>query len=141
VNKAAPRRNPAIARLRCASIRERISRVRTEATVLARLLYIPVMLVGGLHFCLFGTVLGTMLFMTLFEIAEGKPTMALRTFASDGAIEMFFLGTIYGGPPAFVTGLVAGPLRLHIGSRLLFAALMAPASSSWPARLRPLSNF
>jgi hypothetical protein len=96
----------------------------------ARLLYIPVMLVGGLHFCLIGTVLGTMLFLALWGIAQGKPEMVLGMFASaDNAIMALFLGAICGAPPAFVTGLVAGPLRLHIDSRLLFAAIMAPTGA------------
>ena len=95
--------------------------------MLARLLYIPVMLVGGLHFCLIGTVVGTVLFLTLWGIAQGKPEMVFGMFASaDNAITALFLGAICGAPPAFVTGLAAGPLRLHIASRLLFAALMAP---------------
>lgn len=94
--------------------------------MLARLLYIPVMLVGGLHFCLIGTVLGTIVFFALAGIAEGRLAEALRIFASDGAIMIFCFGAIHGGPLAFATGMVAGALRLHIGSRLLFAAIMAP---------------
>jgi hypothetical protein len=94
---------------------------------LARLLYIPVMLVGGLHFCLIGTAVGTVLFLTQWGMAQGKPAMVLGMFVSaDNAITALFLGAICGAPPAFVTGLVAGPLRLHVGSRLLFATIMAP---------------
>jgi len=94
--------------------------------VLARLLYIPVMLIGGLHFCPIGTVLGTIVFFALAGIAEGKLAEVLRIFASDGVIMIFCFGAIYGGPLTFATGMVAGPLRLHIGSQLLFAAIMAP---------------
>lgn len=96
----------------------------------ARLLYIPAVLVGGLHFCFFGTVLGTLLFLTMLGMTEGKPDLVLQSLRSfDGAMKTLYLGAICGGPAAFVTGMVAGPLRLHMGSRLSFALVMAPTGT------------
>jgi len=96
----------------------------------ARLWYFPAMLLGGLHFCFFGTALGTLLFLTFLGVAEGKPDLALGSLRSfDDAMVTLYLGAICGGPAAFVTGMVAGPLRLHMGSRLLFALVMAPVGT------------
>ena len=93
----------------------------------ARLLYIPAALVGGLHFCFFGTVLGTLLFLTIFGVTEGKPDLVLQSLRSfENAMMALYLGAICGGLAAFATGMVAGPLRLHMGSRLSFAVVMAP---------------
>jgi hypothetical protein len=93
--------------------------------MLARLRYLPVMLVGGLHFGLFGTVVGLIVFLTLLGVAGGRPDLALRVLG-DVPAEPFYLAAIYGGPPAFVTGLIAGPLRFAMVSHLGFAAAMAP---------------
>ena len=95
------------------------------ATISYRLLYLPVMLVGGLHFCLIGTVLGLFVFLTLLGLDGGKPDLALQVLA-DEPVMPFYLAAIYGGPPAFVTGLIAGPLRLAMESHLRFVAAMAP---------------
>lgn len=93
--------------------------------MLARLLYLPVMLVGGLHFCLIGTVVGLIAFLTLLGMASGRPDFALQVLANE-PLQPFYLAAIYGGPPAFVTGLIAGPLRLAMRSHLCFVAAMAP---------------
>jgi hypothetical protein len=96
-----------------------------RATVSYRLPYLPAMLAGGLHFCLLGTVVGLIVFLTMVGVADGRPDLALRVLG-DAPVEPLYLAAIFGGPPAFVTGLTAGPLRRAIGSRLGFAAAMAP---------------
>jgi hypothetical protein len=95
------------------------------ATLSYRLLYLPVMLVGGLHFCLIGTVLGLIVFLTMVGLDGGKPDLVLRVLADEPVMSLY-LAAIYGGPPAFVTGLIAGPLRLAMDSHLKFMAAMAP---------------
>lgn len=90
-----------------------------------RLLYLPMMLVGGLHFGLFGPVIGLILFLTMLGMAGGRPDLALQVLR-DAPVQPFYLAAIYGGPPAFVSGLIAGPVRLAKGSHLGFAAAMAP---------------
>ena len=95
------------------------------ATISYRLPYLPAMLVGGLHFCLIGTVLGLFVFLTMLGLDGGKPDLALRVLG-DTPVEPFYVAAILGGPPAFVTGLIAGPVRRAMGSHLLFVAAMAP---------------
>lgn len=102
--------------------------------------YVLLMLVGGLHFGLIGTPLGLVLFLAMVGFLDGTP---LRYFdlGADGWFFASWFAVVYGGPPAFLTGLAAVPMRLHLPSHGRFVLLMAPVGALATAAYLALFSF
>ena len=84
------------------------------------LLVLPSICASGLLFCVIGAPFGGFLFLTGLAIAWGRPLMV---FGDD---ELRLLALTFGAMPAFITGVLAGVLRIHIRPILLLAVVMAP---------------
>ena len=82
--------------------------------------HLPSIIASSLLFGFIGTPLGLVVFIAGLTIAEGHP----KPIGDFGLA--FFLTALIGAVPAFLTGFVAGILRIHIRSLLLLALLMAP---------------
>ncbi|HJT14488.1 MAG TPA: hypothetical protein VJ790_17840 [Dongiaceae bacterium] len=85
------------------------------------LLHLPSICASTLLFCLIGSPLGGVMFLTGWAIGRGHPL----SFGE----EVAFLAATFGAAPAFVTGILAGILRIHVRSLLLLAFLMAPVGA------------
>jgi hypothetical protein len=75
---------------------------------------------SALLFCVIGAPFGGFLFLTGLAIAWGRPLMLF------GSGEVVSLAATFGAVPAFITGILAGILRIHVRSTLLLAIIMAP---------------
>jgi hypothetical protein len=86
--------------------------------------HLPSIIASSLLFGFIGTPLGTVVFLAGIGIADGKPLDGFRIFGD--LILAAWLAVFFGAVPAFVTGLAAGILRVHVRSLSLLACLMAP---------------
>ena len=82
--------------------------------------HLPSVIASGLLFGFIGTPLGLIVFVAGQTIASGHPKPI-----GDLDLVIFFT-TLLGAVPAFVTGLIAGILRVHVRSLPVVALLMAP---------------
>ena len=89
---------------------------------LSWLFYLPSITGSALLFCLIGAPFGAFVFLKGMAIAQGHP-LPFSEF------EVGAWSTLIGAVPAFVTGLAAGILRIHVRSLLLLAFIMAPVGA------------
>jgi hypothetical protein len=75
---------------------------------------------SALLFCVVGAPFGGFLFLTGLAIAWGRPLMVF------GSAELASLAATFGAVPAFITGILAGLLRIYVRPILLLAVIMAP---------------
>ena len=86
-----------------------------------RIRYLPSIIASSLLFGFVGSPLGCFVFLTAMGIVRGHP---LPSFGGFGGVA--FLTAFFGAAPAFVSGIVAGILRVHLRSLPILAMLMAP---------------
>ena len=82
------------------------------------LLCIPSISASALLFCLIGAPFGAFVFLKGVAIAGGHPLLFSE-------LEITAWATLIGAVPAFVTGVAAGILRVHVRSLPLLAIIMA----------------
>ena len=86
--------------------------------------HLPSIIASMLLFGFVGMPFGAIVFLSAVGIAEGKPFAMLGILRNPG--EAGILTALFGAVPAFVTGLAAGLLRIHVRCLLVLAILMAP---------------
>jgi hypothetical protein len=86
--------------------------------------HLPSIVASVLLFGFVGMPLGAIVFLTTVGIVEGKPFAMLGILLHPGAAGT--LTAFFGAVPAFITGLSAGFVRIHVRCLLALAILMAP---------------
>jgi hypothetical protein len=87
--------------------------------------HLPSIVASSLLFGFVGTPTVTMLMLAATDAESGKPGSAFSGIDGFVLIAILCFVAVFIAPPAFVIGVIAGILRIHIRSILVFAGVMS----------------
>ena len=92
--------------------------------------HLPSVIASSLLFGFIGTPLGSVIFFAVVRLTTGKPGLSLSQFIDFMLPMGLYITIVAGAAPAFLTGVIAGILRIYVRRLALLACLMAPAGAA-----------